>query len=102
MLERKQLLINDWLVEYINDISEEYDISFSEIVRLSLCLQFIDLIKKIFPSYKPKVANAQLVEFIQQRNKGKLDYELFHRFMSSVYFEARKAIEFRAKKEKEQ
>ena len=39
MLKRHQILLNDWLVEYIKNCSDRYDISFSEVIRLTLCVE---------------------------------------------------------------
>ena len=88
-------MLNDWLVDYIKSIVEEYDLSFSEVVRLALCLEFIKLVAKRFPSYKPKVSDNDLLQFITEFESGNYSREKFHSFISKVYFEARKAAELR-------
>jgi len=60
-----------------------------------LCLEFIRLVAGMFPKYKPKVTDKKLIEIIQEFEKGTLSREDFYSFISDVYFESRKATEFR-------
>jgi hypothetical protein len=95
MLKRTQIMINEWMVDYVKSIVDEYDLSFSEVVRVTLCLQFIKIVAEFYPEYKPKVSDNRLFDVIRKYKERKLSSEEFHRFISEVYFEARKATELR-------
>ncbi|MFC1704287.1 hypothetical protein ACFL1E_05875 [Candidatus Omnitrophota bacterium] len=101
MLKRYQILLNDWLADHIRAASEKYDISFSETTRLALCLQFMQLVNKVYPKYKPKVTEAEITNLILKRNKSKvIESDKQHKLFSKIYFETRKALEFWATQEK--
>ncbi|MFH1655670.1 MAG: hypothetical protein ABH954_03565 [Candidatus Omnitrophota bacterium] len=94
MLKRYQVLLNDWLAGHIKKISERYDISFSEVIRLCLCLYIGGIIPKIYPKHKFRITEADISNLARKRAlTDKLDTEDFHKLVSKIYFEARKAIE---------
>lgn len=94
MLKRNQVLLNDWLVDLLKAISEKYDLSFSEIIRLLLSMEIIDLITAAYPDYKNKAIKREVLGLIELRNKGQtISMEDSHRIISKVYFEGRKAAE---------
>ncbi len=95
MLKRTQIMLNDWLVDYVKSIVKEYGLSFSEVVRISLCLEFIKLVSSSFPEYKPKVSDKDLMKIIDGVKTGSYSREELHRFISDVYFEGRKAAELK-------
>ena len=95
MLKRCQVLISDWLVEYANFITEVYDISFSEAVRVLMSLGSMAAITELDPKYKPSVSIKKMQEKLRNTPPGKLKEEIYHRQLSELYHEARKATEFR-------
>ena len=101
MLKRHQVLINDWLAEYIRHCGEKYDVSFSEVIRLTLCVEIGRNIAKHHPKYKFGISEKEIEKMCLPNSKKKdIDLDERHRFISKVYFEARKAIEFALKQEK--
>ena len=101
MLKRYQVLLNGWLGDHLKAIAEKHDLSFSEVIRLGLCLMAGECISKTYPQYKFPDLKAKLHEFNRERDKkSKVNPEEFHRFLSKVYFETRKAIEFWETEEK--
>jgi len=94
MLKRYQILLNDWLATHIKSIAEKYDMSFSEVIRALLCLQVIQLVEKIYPKYKHNVPQLEVRSIIKKRKENKLEQEDLHRFISTLYFEGRKSMEF--------
>ena len=95
MLKRYQVLLTDWLAEYAQFVSEEFDISFSEAVRIMMCIGAIQAIRELSPQYKTKMTVKHIVGTIRKEKNSKLREEITHRLISQAYFETRKAIELR-------
>lgn len=95
MLQRHQVLMSDWLIEYWQFIAEKFDFSLSEMLRLALCQHILDVIPIAFPRYKSGLDKAMFKKIVQKRKIDEnLSAEDLHRFISQLYFEARKATEF--------
>jgi hypothetical protein len=76
-------------------VSEEYDISFSEAVRILMCIGTVQAIRELFPQYKNKMTVKRIVGSIRGEKDSKQREEITHKLISQAYFETRKAIEFR-------
>lgn len=100
MLKRQQVLLEDWLVDYIKHLSALYDLSFSEIIRISLCLECLDITSHLYPQFKLPMSKGEIIKIIKKAVKGAKGSEESHKFISTLYFEARKAAECRMAKEK--
>jgi len=100
MLKRYQVLLTDWLAEYAQFVSKEFDISFSEAVRILMCIGTVQAIKELFPQYKNKMTVKHMVGTIRGEKDSKRREEITHKLISQAYFETRKAIEFRLSKSK--
>lgn len=98
MFKRYQVLLPDWLEDYIKYLVNEFDLSFSEVIRVELCISILITISKIFPEYKPGITGEEIANLIEQNIKKPLEREETHRIMSKIYFETRKAVEYRLKK----
>jgi hypothetical protein len=99
MLKRYQILLTDWLADHLRTISEKYDISISEGVRLMLCLQIPKMVSFAYPKYKIETADRKLVTTIKKAGDNEISREDLYKLMSEIYFEARKALEFWTKEE---
>lgn len=98
---RYQVLCEDWLAEYINDLTKRYDLSVSSVIRSHFCLAVVGIISLMYPEYKPDLSfDKEVAAVINKASKVELDEADLHRLLSKVIFEARKAIEFRYSKEK--
>ena len=94
MLKRYQVLINDWLVDYLKKIADKYDLSFSEVVRAALCLQVIQKISELNPKCKAAEMTSTIKQLVMKKNQNKdVEPEELHKFLSKLYFETRKATE---------
>ncbi|MFC1514782.1 hypothetical protein ACFL5X_02665 [Candidatus Omnitrophota bacterium] len=95
MLGRYQILLNDWLADYFKFVADELDISFSEMVRLALCLHMLQVSPIAFPKHKIDIDWKLFENLVKNRQNisGNMDIEKFHGFISKLYFEARKASE---------
>jgi len=102
MLKRNQVLLNSWMVDHAKAIAKKYDVSFSEVIRLLVCLQACAHIKMRYPEYDYKIKSSDLSHVINAtKKKGNLDPADLHKLFSDIYFESRKAMEFWAIKEAE-
>ncbi|MFC1594115.1 hypothetical protein ACFL38_02185 [Candidatus Omnitrophota bacterium] len=95
MLKRNQILLENWQVDYLKFIAEDYDVSFSEATRMLVSMGAIECTSKLFPKYKPKMNLDKLAKAFKSVRSGKATSVESHKIMSEVYFEARKAMEFR-------
>jgi hypothetical protein len=100
MQKRYQVLIPEWLDEYIKWGVEKYGLSFSELIRLEICQAVIAYISARYPEYKPGFTMKDFLNGIKHFDHGKMGPEMLDKTISTIYFEARKAIEFRFSKEK--
>ena len=101
MLKRYQVLLPDWLEEYIKSGVVHYNFSFSEIIRLQMCFSILSCIEKLNPEYKAQVSVKDILDVITLSSEGKKDKEDLKRFISLVYYETRKAIEYRTNKKEQ-
>ncbi len=102
MLRRYQVLLPDWLEDYIKFVADRYDLSFSEAIRMELCISILNMIPQVFPEHKPNISGKDISNYVKHNAEQEMEKEEHHRLMSKVYFEARKAVEFRLNKEKKQ
>lgn len=102
MLKRYQVLLPDWLEDYIKFMVDRYDLSFSEVIRVELCIAILNMVPRLFPELKPEIRGEDIAELVKKNLKVEMEQEETHRLMSKIYFEARKAVEYRLKKEKDE
>ncbi len=100
MLKRCQVLLNDWLVEYIKAVAEEYDVSFSEVLRSGFCVYLIQTISGMFPEAELRLDEKNRIETLKKGLSGEDSREQLHSLISQLYFEARRAVEYRMKQKK--
>jgi len=99
VLKRFQVLLPDWLEDYIKYLTENYDLSFSEVIRAEVCCSIISSVSSLFPDYKPGLRLDDIFQKIKKDKLYRSTREDVHRVLSAVYFEARKAAEYRMEKE---
>lgn len=98
MLKRYQVLLPEWLEDYFKIGVETYGFSFSEIIRLQICMAILAQIPSLHPEYKPNVDLQEILQAIDKATAEKPDKQTYGRFVSKIYFETRKAIEYRMQK----
>lgn len=101
MQKRLQVLIPDWLEEYIKWGVKKYKLSFSELIRLEICQAIISYIGERYPEYKPGCTMKDYAEGVKRYEKGEMSHEALEKTINRIYFETRKAIEYRFSKEKD-
>lgn len=100
MLKRYQVLLPDWLEDYLTTLVDSYDLSFSEVIRIALCVEILTVVPLLYPEFKPDIDAKKISKLIGKKLKEEIDQDEIHRIMSKIYFEARKAVEYRIEKEK--
>ena len=102
MLKRYQVLLPDWLEDYHKFLVDRYDLSFSEVLRIALCIEVLTMVPLLCSEYKPGITAEEISKLIERKLNKKMNQDELNRFMSKIYFEARKAVEYRLAKEKKQ
>ncbi|MCP4653559.1 MAG: hypothetical protein GY858_09310 [Candidatus Omnitrophica bacterium] len=100
MLKREQILMTDWLSEWFHHCAKKYDISYSELIRITLCLQVGEWVSKEYPEYEFDFSERKMTKEFNKLLKTKRFEEELHRSFSKLYFEARKAVDFLEAQEK--
>ncbi len=100
MLKREQILLTDWLSEWFHHCAKRYDLSYSELIRITLCLQVGQWVKKEYPKYKFNFSEREMTKEFKKLLKTSRFEEKLHQHFSNLYFEARKAVEFLMEQEK--
>jgi len=99
-LKRFQVLLIDWQEEYIRYISKKHNYSFSETLRIILSEGMLYIIPLLSPEYRSVITKKDLSKLIKKVAKTNSTEAERHKFISTVYFEARKAVEYRLGKAK--
>lgn len=94
MYQRYQVLLPDWLEDYVKLISSRYNLSFSEIIRLELSFSILSTVMEFFKDYKPNISKKDIFEEVTKFAENKINKIEFSSTVSKIYFEARKAVEY--------
>ncbi len=100
MLNKKyQVLLSNWMEDYIKYTAEKYDLNFSSTIRVYMCLGILYIISILEPDYKTNIQSKELTEPSKKASQNELKEEEVHQLLSKVIFETRKAVEYRLSKE---
>lgn len=101
MSKKFQVVLPDWMEEYLEAVAARYDLTISELLRLELSLAFICFVNHYYPEYKgPSFGDLGIPSAKEAPPLDELDRERMHKVLSRFYFEARKSSEYHMKKEK--
>jgi hypothetical protein len=101
MSKKFQVVLPDWMEEYLEAVADRYDLTISELLRLELSLAFICFVNHYFPEYKgPSFEELGIPIAKEAPALENLDRERMHKVLSRFYFEARKSTDYHMKKEK--
>lgn len=101
MLRRYQVLLPDWLGDYVKYLVEKYDLSFSEIIRTQICLAILSSSAQLFPEYEAGLSIQEITKLMKEDAQKNMERNEVHSMLSKIYFETRKIIEYRLAREKE-
>lgn len=102
MQKRYQVLIPDWLEDYLKEVSIAYSLNFSETIRAEVCIAIILSVQELFPDFQLDFSFTEMFSHPKQKSPFSIDREILKKGLSKLYFEARKAAEFRTKMLKSQ
>ena len=91
------MLFPDWLVDHYKFISKKLNISFSEMIRLGMCMHLGNIFKELYPNYKCEIDSKELAKAFKTLFQNKENKEYFAALKSKIYLEAKNAVKFRAK-----
>lgn len=89
-----QVQLPGWLEKYIKHRADIYDLSFSEIIRIQICFTILSFQNVLFPEYKADFSHKDVLQRIKNKGRDKDNREETLEFVSKVYFEARKALDY--------
>lgn len=95
---RYQVMLSDWMGDYVKFIADRYGLSASDVIRGHMCFGFLYAISMMYPEYKPELASKEFVKLAEKMKNDDLNDEEFYQFTSKIIFETRKAVEFRLSK----
>ena len=95
MKKKYQVLIPDWLEDYIKYLAERYGMNFSEIIRAEICYAILCHVTHFYPDFKPSINPNEILGWLKNPSKEDLGKKEMHQVLSKIYFEARKAVEHR-------
>jgi len=98
MPKKYQVILPDWMADYLEQIAETYELTISEILRLEICFGILSATQQFFPEYEQKSSLTEIFKQHQDTKPKDIDRELFHKNISKIFFETRKAVEFRMEK----
>ena len=99
---RYQVLLSDWMGDYVKFIAKKYSLTTSDVIRGHMCFGFLSAISMMYPEYSAKLEEKEFVRLAGKMNHNSLNDEEFYQLTSKIIFEARKAVEFRLSKKNEQ
>ncbi len=99
MVEKFQVLLPEWLADYVHYLAGKYDMKISEVIRIQVSAAALFMAMRLHPEYEADIEINQIVtgmaEHATQNDKEKVE-----RLASKLLFETRKAVEYRMDKEK--
>lgn len=102
MSKKFQVVLPDWMEDYLQTMCKEYDLTISEALRLEISLGFICFVSHYFPEYEgPGMRDLGIPIAKDAPPNAEIDREKMHKVLSRIYFEARKAVDFHLKVEKD-
>lgn len=95
-----QVLLPRWLERPVKKRVDQLNVSFSEVLRVQVCLAVLALQKVMHPDYKPDMELEDFLNkiksFLDENHEKNEILELY----SDIYYETRKALEYREKQER--
>jgi uncharacterized alpha/beta hydrolase family protein len=99
MVEKFQVLLPEWLADYIHYLAEKYDMKISEVIRIQVSAAALTMAKHLYPEFETDIEMDLVITTMAEHAK-KHDKERVERVVSKLLFETRKAIEYRIEKDK--
>ena len=95
-----QVLLPRWLERPVKKRVDQLELSFSEVLRVQVCLAVLAFQKVLYPEYKPGKELEYYLNVLKEFIYGNPEKDEILELYSDIYFEARKALDYREKQEK--
>ena len=99
MVEKFQVLLPEWLADYVHYLADTYDMKISEVIRMQVSAAAMFMAARLHPEFETDFEIDQLINTMTAHAR-KHDKEKVERIVSKLLFETRKAVEYRMEKEK--
>ena len=96
-----QVLLPHWLENHVKNRAELLDMSISETLRIQICVAVLSFHHVQFPEYETKMTVKCLSEILRMCLTKTIPRDEIHQLMSEIYYETRKALEYRYKNDKD-
>ena len=90
-----QVLLPKWLEKHVKHRADELDLSYSEVLRVQVCVAIISFHTVQFPEYKTSMTVEHISQIVKKVADKKIEKKEFQEFASDLYYETRKALEYR-------
>ena len=100
-MNKFQVLLPDWLEDYIEFLSKKYDLPISEVIRMQVSACGLFMVKTLYPEFETNFS-MDFVTALPTEYAESHDQEALKRKLSKLYHESRKAVEYRMDKEKDE
>ncbi|UCE41423.1 MAG: hypothetical protein JSV17_00060 [Candidatus Aminicenantes bacterium] len=100
--KRYQVLLSNWMEDYLKFITDRYDLNFSSAIRVHMCLGILYIISNLEPDYKIDLKSEDLVAFSKNAGKGEMTEEMVTSCSRKSFLKPEKLLNtgFRKKKRK--
>ena len=98
MPKKYQVIVPDWMEDYINFCMEKYELKASDVFRLQVSFAAICLVDLLYPEFETDISMKEVCDQVLTYSQS--NREELMRIISKINFEARKAVEYRLKQEK--
>jgi len=95
-----QVLLPRWLERPIKNRVKNLDVSISEILRIQVCISVMAFQRVLFPEYKFDIPLEEFLQSIKELTEKDDVKDEIREVYSDIYYETRKALDYREKKEK--
>ena len=75
MLKRYQVLLPDWLEDYVQFLVNKYDFSFSEVLRAEICCSILTSVSVLYPNYKPGISIEDVLKLVKEDAQENMERE---------------------------
>ena len=93
-----QVLLPKWLEQHVKSRAIRTDMSYSEVIRIQICVAIISFHKVQFPDYQSPMTVDYISSRIKKIDAKDISKEELQEFVSDLYYETRKALEYRYSK----
>lgn len=94
-----QVLLPRWLERPIKKRVDLMGVSISEVIRVQICIAVLALQSNLYPEYKPERTLEFFLNSIIEFFDGNHEKDEILELYSDIYFETRKALEYRERQE---